>query len=85
MVEGLCILVKIVRRPVAILSAASRVVALTDVNRAISSLRLPPAALKTPPVRLMVDIKSPASTANLPATALIAPSCFSKASAPCPN
>ena len=63
-VLGLCILVKIVRKPVAILSADSRVVALTLVNSAISSFKSPPADLNTPPVRRITAIKSPASTAN---------------------
>ena len=73
-VLGLWIRVKIVRKPVAILSALSRVVALTLVNKPISSSRSPPASTKTPPTLLMAAIKSPDSTANLPATALIAPS-----------
>ena len=76
---------KIVLRPVAMDSADSRVVALTDVNRAISSFKSPPAALKTPPVRRITEIRSPASTANCPATALIAPSWPSRADAPWPN
>ena len=85
MVLGLWILVKIVLKPVAIDSADSRVVDLTEVNKAMSSFRSPPAFLKTPPVRLITEIKSPASTANLPATALMAPSWPSNASAPLPN
>jgi len=55
------------------------------VNNAIKSFKLPPADLKTPPTRLTAPIKSLDSTANLPATALIAPNCPSKAAAPLPN
>ena len=64
---------KIVRRPVAMVSAVSLVVALTEVNRAISSLTSPPAEANTPPVRLIAVIRSSDSTANLFETALIAP------------
>ena len=81
-VWGRWIRVKIVRKPVPILSALSRVVALTLVNKANNSLRLPPDDLNTPPVLRTTSIKSPASTANAPATALIEPSCFSNAPTP---
>ena len=70
-VRGLCNLAVIVRKPVAIADALSRVVALILVYRASNSLRLPPAASKTPPALLITSIKSPDSTAKLPATALI--------------
>ena len=66
-----CIRVKMVRKPVAILSADSRVVARTDVNKAINSFKSPPAALNAPPVRRIAAIISEDSTANFPATALI--------------
>ena len=59
-----CKRVNIVRKPVEILSADSRVVLLTDVNNAISSLRLPPAVSNADPVVLIAVIKSPDSTAN---------------------
>ena len=71
MVCGLCIRVKIVLKPVPILSALSRVVALTLVNKEISSFKSPPDDLNTPPALLITSIKSPASTANAPATASI--------------
>ena len=74
MVRGLRILVKIVLRPVAIVSEDSRVVALTEVKRPISSSMLPPAALNAAPVLRNAKIMSSDSTANLPATALIEPS-----------
>jgi len=91
-VVGLWIRVKIVLRPVAILSALSRVVDLTEVNTAISSLSCfiglpmsPEAALNTPPVRRITDIKSSDSTANLPATALREPRTFPTSLALIPN
>ena len=71
---------KIVRRPVAIVSALSRVVDLTAVKRPISSLReswgsliCPAAVEKTPPARLITEMRSSASTANLLETAFKAP------------
>ena len=74
--------VKIVRKPVAIDSALSRVLARTEVNNAINSCteRLASRALcglaaaaKTPPVRRIALIISSDSTANLEATELIEP------------
>ena len=56
--------VKIVLKPVEILSAFSRVVARTLVNSAKSSFKSPPACLKTPPILRTELIKSPDSTAN---------------------
>ena len=61
-----------VLKPVAIVSADSRVVARTEVNRAINSLTLPPAASKTPPTRRIAVIRSPDSTAKLLDTELMA-------------
>ena len=91
-VELLCILVKIVLKPVAIVSALSRVVALTLVNTAINSLRaslpsLTPllAAAKTPPVLEIAAIISPASTAKAAATAFILPRASSSSLADIPN
>ena len=87
-VPPLCILVKIVRKPVAIVSALSRVVARTLVNTAINSLRasfpsLTPllAAANTPPVLCMAAIISLDSTANFAATALTDPRALSRSSA----
>ena len=62
-------------------SAVSRVVARTEVNKAISSSTLPPAASNTPPVRLIAVIMSSDSTANFLETALIAPSLPSRSTA----
>ena len=59
-----CTRVKIVRKPVAILSADSRVVALTDVNNARSSSKLPPALSNADPVVRTAVTKSLDSTAN---------------------
>ena len=59
-----CVRVKIVLKPVAILSADSRVVLLTDVNSAKSSSKLPPALSNAEPVVLTAVIKSDDSTAN---------------------
>ena len=70
-VLGRLIRVKIVRKPVAIVSADSRVVERTAVNKARSSSRLPPAASNAPPARRTATPRSLASTAKLPATALI--------------
>ena len=72
-VSFLCILVNMVLKPVPILSALSLVVCRTDVNKAISSFKFPPAALNAPPVFLIASIISDASTANSPATALTEP------------
>ena len=85
MVLGRRIRVKIVRKPVAIVSADSRVVCLTAVNSAISSSKSPPAALNAPPARLITTLRSEASTANEPATLLIEPSCASSFPTPIPN
>jgi hypothetical protein len=73
MVVGLCNLVKIVLKPVAIVSAVSRVVARTEVNSEINSSTSPPAALNAPPARLMATPISDASTAKFAATVLILP------------
>ena len=87
-----CILVMIVRKPVAILSALSLVVALIEVKVAMNSLRacLPvltsfEALANTPPVRLTAAIMSSDSTANFPATALMEPNIPSKSLASNPN
>ena len=79
-VDPLWILVKIVRKPVAIVSALSRVVDLTLVNTAINSFNASVPSLtpllafaKTPPVLEIALIISPASTAKPAATALILP------------
>ena len=62
-----------VLRPVAMLAADSRVVALIEVPRPNSSSIVPPAASKVPPAPLINCIRSADSTANLPATAFIEP------------
>ena len=77
-VSDLWIRVKIVLKPVAIVSAVSRVVARTDVNKAINSFSLPPAASNTPPVLLTTEIRSADSTAKLLETALIESIAISK-------
>ena len=82
MTFGRCNLAKIVRKPVAIVSADSRVVLLTAVKREMNSVKLPPAALKAPPVRLIDSMISPDSTAKALDTALTWPNCFSSAAAP---
>ena len=71
MVLGRWIRVKMVLIPVAIVSAVSRVVERTDVNRAINSSTLPPADANAPPARLIAAPMSAASTAKLAATTLI--------------
>ena len=68
---------KIVLKPVAIVSAVSRVVPRTDVKREINSSTVPPAFLKAPPALLIAIPISFASTAKFAATALIEPSFFS--------
>ena len=77
----LCILVKIVLRPVAIVSADSRVVDLTAVNMAenccrasIGSVICPADTAKTPPARRMAATRSEDSTANFLETLLRDPS-----------
>ena len=74
------------------LSALSRVVDLTDVKIAASSFNClfgapmsPAAALKTPPVLLITEIRSSDSTANLLATAFKEPRTESKSLAFRPN
>ena len=66
-------------------SALSREVDLTDVNNAISSLTLPPAALNAPPVLLIASTISEDSTANLLDTALIASRDWAVSSTPSLN
>ena len=85
MVVGLCNLVKIVLKPVAIVSAVSRVVARTDVNKAMSSSTSPPAALNAPPARLIATPISEDSTAKFAATTLIFPNRPSSCLASMPN
>ena len=85
MVSGRWIRVKIVRKPVLMDSALSRLVCRTLVKIASNSLRLPPADLNTPPNLRTAPIRSPDSTANAPATALIELSCPSRAPTPCLN
>ena len=84
-VLGRCNLAKMVLKPVAIVSALSRVVLRTAVNNDINSVRLPPAALKAPPARLTASMISPDSTANFLDTALIEPSWVSSLLASVPN
>ena len=67
------------------LSALSRVVALTLVNNASNSFKFPPEDLNTPPALLITSIKSAASTANAPATAFTELNCPSSAPTPCLN
>ena len=67
-----------VLKPVAIVSADSRVVARTEVNKAINSFTLPPADSNTPPTRRITVIRSPDSTANCLETELMASNVCSK-------
>lgn len=83
-----CILVKIVLRPVAIVSALSLVVDRTAVKMPISSLsdccgslNWPADAEKTPPARRMTEIRSWDYTANFLDTAFKAPRTFSDSEA----
>ena len=92
MVSSLCILVNIVLKPVAIVSALSRVVCLTLVNTAKNSFNafvpsLTPllALANTPPVRCIAEIKSLDSTAKAAATALTEPNACSSCPAPILN
>ena len=83
--SSLCTLVKIVRRPVAIVSALSRVVDLTLVKTAKNSFKASVPSLtpllaveNTPPALCIAVIRSVDSTANLAATELIEDSAFSR-------
>ena len=88
----LCIRENIVRRPVATVSAVSRVVDLTAVNMAlnsfnasIGSLNCPADMAKTPPARRIAAMRSSDSTANFLETLFNEPRTLSESLAEIPN